>query len=107
MKAAARALDHIHSKGLVHNGLTAKKFFLGPEDAVKLDVFEMACPAREFDPAQLVPDLIADTQRLTYIAPEVLRGDAIDGRAEKVVGIVLLARQGDKEITRTGRAGVR
>jgi serine/threonine protein kinase len=83
VKQAALALDHIHSKGLVHHGLTARKVFLDAAGQVKLDGFEMARPARLFDPTQLISEIISDANRLPYVAPELLRGDPVDGRADQ------------------------
>jgi serine/threonine protein kinase len=83
VKQAALALDHVHSKGLVHNGLTSQKVFLGSERQLKLDGFEMARPARLFDASQLAAEILSDTSRLPYVAPELLSGDPVDGRSDQ------------------------
>ena len=80
---AAQALDHIHSKGLAHNHLTPEKVVIGADGQTKLDGFEMAQASRSIDAGELVQELAANPSRLAYVAPELLRGDPIDGRADQ------------------------
>ena len=80
---AAQALDHIHSKGLVHNHLTPEQVVIGADGQTKLDGFELARGSQSFDAAEMIAELAANPSQLQYVAPELLRGDPIDGRVDQ------------------------
>lgn len=80
----SRALDHIHARGLVHGDVTAANVWLTPDGGVKLLDLGLLTPAGT---AWREP-----SGTLSAMAPEVLRGERIDRRAD-LYGLGVLAYQ--------------
>ncbi len=95
-----RALQYIHSRGLIHYDVKPRNIFVMPDGTVKLMDFGLIGRARAEGPLKLrgTPD---------YVAPELVRGDVVDHRADLYsLGITLyeivtgkLPFQGDSTMT--------
>jgi len=92
----ARALAHAHGRNIVHHDLKSANVVVTPEGLVKVLDFGLArrLPKVEVDEATKslrsfeASDAVAGT--LFYMAPEVLRGQAGDGRSDLwALGVVL------------------
>ncbi|OBF27661.1 serine/threonine protein kinase [Mycobacterium sp. ACS4331] len=78
----AKALDYAHARGIVHRDIKPANFLLsgqaGPDERVLLGDFGIA---RAFDDVGLTATgLVMAT--IAYAAPEVISGEAFDGRAD-------------------------
>lgn len=81
----ARALAYIHERGIVHRDVSCANLLVTPEGSVKLMDFGLAA-AREDGPV----DASKLFGTVAYLAPEQIRGDAVDGRADLyALGVVL------------------
>jgi len=93
----ARALAAAHRKGLVHRDVKPENVMVRGDGVVKVLDFGIARrTAGEVDPtaatSQALPTLTAEGARLgtpLYMAPEQIRGDALDGRADQFSWSVL------------------
>ena len=81
LKKAALALDHAHSKGLIHRNLTPESLLLDDDD-LKVTGFEIARPAQYLnsEPGQDL-DLLLDS--IHYMSPELVKGDTLDPRSDQ------------------------
>jgi serine/threonine protein kinase len=87
----ARALAAAHRKGLVHRDVKPENVMVRADGVVKVLDFGIARrTASEVDPtaatSQALPTLTAEGARLgtpLYMAPEQIRGDALDGRGDQ------------------------
>jgi serine/threonine-protein kinase len=95
---AARALAGAHRRGLVHRDVKPENVMVRDDGAVKVLDFGIARSARRTgDPAvsttaPALATLTLDGARLgtpVYMAPEQIRGDALDGRADQFAWGVL------------------
>lgn len=89
LKSAALALDHAHSKGLIHRNLTPDSLLLDEDGNLKVTGFEIARPAQYLnsDDAGQDFDLLLDS--IHYMSPELVRGDILDPRADQYsLGVV-------------------
>jgi eukaryotic-like serine/threonine-protein kinase len=82
----ADALDHAHHRGIIHRDLKSSNVIVMPGGDVKVLDFglsrRLAAPA---DGGASAMSVLADASvagTLTHIAPEVFRGDAVDGRID-------------------------
>ena len=74
----AAALDYAHQAGVCHGNLKPGNILLAEDGAVKVADFSIARAASDDDPGRTGEVLGADG----YLAPEVVRGDDADGRAD-------------------------
>ena len=89
----ARGLTAAHARGIVHGDLKPENIFLGTDGRVKILDFGLATL---HDPARTGGRAVGDapgrhvTGTVGYMAPEQLRGEATDGRADVfALGVVL------------------
>jgi serine/threonine protein kinase len=82
LKKAALALDHAHSKGLIHRNLTPENLLLDDDGELKITGFEIARPAQYLnsDAGQDL-DLLLDS--IHYMSPELVKGDVLDARSDQ------------------------
>jgi serine/threonine-protein kinase len=93
----ARALAAAHRKGLVHRDVKPENVMVRGDGVVKVLDFGIARrTASEVDPtaatSQAMPTLTAEGVRVgtpLYMAPEQIRGDTLDGRADQFAWSVL------------------
>jgi TolB-like protein/tetratricopeptide (TPR) repeat protein len=89
----AAALDHAHRRGIIHRDLKPSNVVLTPEQQVKVLDFGLSRRVEPgvgtTSPASILSDAsVAGT--LTHIAPEVLRGQPVDARADLwALGVML------------------
>ncbi|MBZ4612456.1 serine/threonine-protein kinase [Mycobacterium avium] len=91
--AAAEALDHAHQRGLLHRDVKPQNIMISrPEDGsaprILLSDFGIARPAADdADLTQITPSHTDTTAKMggayDYTAPEQLRGEDLDGRADQ------------------------
>ncbi len=83
LKSAALALDHAHSKGLIHRNLTPESLLIDADGDLKITGFEIARPAQYLnsDHAGQDFDLLLDS--IHYMSPELVKGDVLDGRSDQ------------------------
>ncbi|HUG84823.1 MAG TPA: serine/threonine-protein kinase [Euzebya sp.] len=82
----ASALAHAHDRGIVHRDIKPANILLGPEGGVKVTDFGIAKAA--LDTTLTATGRVMGTA--AYVAPEQLRGHAVDGRADLYsLGLVL------------------
>ncbi|ETB37856.1 hypothetical protein O974_27955, partial [Mycobacterium avium 11-0986] len=91
--AAAEALDHAHQRGLLHRDVKPQNIMISrPEDGstprILLSDFGIARPAADdADLTQITPSHTDTTAKVggayDYTAPEQLRGEDLDGRADQ------------------------
>jgi eukaryotic-like serine/threonine-protein kinase len=74
----AAALDYAHQAGVCHGSLKPGNILLADDGTVKVADFSIARAATEDDPGRTGEVLGVDG----YLAPEVVRGDEADGRAD-------------------------
>jgi serine/threonine protein kinase len=83
LKSAALALDHAHSKGLIHRNLTPESLLLSDDGDLKITGFEIARPAQYLNSDQSGQDLDLLLDSIHYMSPELVKGDVLDPRADQ------------------------
>jgi serine/threonine-protein kinase len=73
----AAALDAAHARGLVHRDVKPSNILVGDDDHVYLGDFGLSRRLDAYGPA---PGTSLGT--IAYVAPEQIRGDGVDGRAD-------------------------
>jgi serine/threonine-protein kinase len=79
LEQIAAALDATHAHNIVHRDLKPENVFLGDEDFVKVFDFGI-CKLSRLDGKATVQGTMLGTPE--YMAPEQVRGDAVDARAD-------------------------
>jgi serine/threonine protein kinase len=77
-----RALDCLHSRGLVHRDVKPSNIMVGNDGRVTLFDFGLACPSRGDAAAAGAAEVCPGVGTLEYAAPEQMRGEAVDARAD-------------------------
>ncbi|HEX9800519.1 MAG TPA: serine/threonine-protein kinase [Thermoanaerobaculia bacterium] len=75
--AVADALDHAHARGVVHRDLKPANVLLADDGAVKVSDFGVAML---LDDSSTLTGTLRGTP--SYMAPEQIRGEAVDGRSD-------------------------
>ena len=93
-KQIAAALDHAHRRGIIHRDLKSANVALSPDGTVKVLDFGLSRRLVTADGATQSPTAILANASvagtLTHIAPEVLRGEAVDQRVDLwALGVIL------------------
>jgi serine/threonine protein kinase len=83
LKSAALALDHAHSRGLIHRNLTPDSLLLDDEGDLKITGFEIARPAQYLNSDESGQDLELLLDSIHYMSPELVKGDALDARSDQ------------------------
>lgn len=91
----AGVLEHAHRRGVVHRGLRPDRIVLTPRRRFPISMPDWS-EARTHDAAHPIPHVPAPGAR-HYVAPELVRGDGIDDRADiyalGVIGVLALTGQ--------------
>src|SRR3984957_16847614 len=82
LKSAALALDHAHSKGLIHRNLTPDCVLLDDDGDLKITGFEIARPAQYLN-SEAGQDLDLLLDSIHYMSPELVKGDVLDARSDQ------------------------
>ncbi|MDQ3335196.1 MAG: serine/threonine protein kinase [Myxococcota bacterium] len=102
----AAVLEHTHRRGLVHRGLRPDRIVLTPHRRFPICIPDWS-DARTHDAAHAIPHVPSPGSR-QYVAPELVRGDVVDDRADiYALGVIaFLALTGKHPYTSplTGRA---
>jgi len=78
---AAAGLNHLHEHGWIHRDIKPDNFLLNDDDVVKLIDFNLACkPTGALGKIFGMKAQVKGTH--SYMSPEQIRGQAIDGRAD-------------------------
>ena len=75
------ALEYLHERGLVHGNVAGETIFLTKSGSLKLAGFSLANLSGEGDPERARRRLL-DSQAVSYMAPEAIRGTPLDPRAD-------------------------
>src|SRR5262245_28091682 len=78
-RQVASALDAAHAQGLVHRDVKPSNILLDVSDRAYLADFGLS---RLSSDAAKPPDVEASLGTIDYVAPEQIRGDAVDGRTD-------------------------
>jgi eukaryotic-like serine/threonine-protein kinase len=102
----ARGLTAAQARGIVHGDLKPENVFLGTDGRVKILDFGLARMHQSSRPAGQPSSVVTGT--IAYMAPEQLRGERIDGRADVfALGVVLHEMLvGARPFTADGRLAV-
>ncbi len=82
LKKAALALDHAHSKGLIHRNLTPDSLLVDDDGDLKITGFEIARPAQYLN-SEAGQDLDLLLDSIHYMSPELVKGDTLDPRSDQ------------------------
>lgn len=82
LKKAALALDHAHSRGLIHRNLTPESLLLDDDGELKVTGFEIARPAQYLN-SEAGQDLDLLLDSIHYMSPELVKGDVLDARSDQ------------------------
>jgi len=92
LKKAALALDHAHSKGLIHRNLTPESLLLDDDGELKITGFEIARPAQYLN-SEAGQDLDLLLDSIHYMSPELVKGDILDPRSDQYsLGVIAWKR---------------
>jgi serine/threonine protein kinase len=78
LRQVAAGLDHLHAKGLVHQDVKPQNLFVTQTGEVRVLDYGIAKVVRAYG----APGAQASGGTLAYMAPEQLRGEAVDRRAD-------------------------
>ena len=77
-----RALGCLHSRGLVHRDVKPSNIMIGNDGRVTLFDFGLVCASRGDATAARAEELSPGVGTLEYAAPEQMRGEVVDARAD-------------------------
>jgi serine/threonine-protein kinase len=77
LKNGASALDHVHSKGLLHNNLNPECMLLSEDGSLKISGFDLAQSVARLNSERATVDPDRLLVQLPYVPPEVLRGTPV------------------------------
>jgi serine/threonine-protein kinase len=80
VRGVATILEDAHRRGVVHRGLRPDRIVLAPRRRFPICIPDWS-DARTHDAAQRIPH-VPSRESQQYIAPELLRGDTVDDRAD-------------------------
>jgi eukaryotic-like serine/threonine-protein kinase len=82
LRKAALALDHAHSRGLIHRNLTPDSLLLDDDGELKVTGFEIARPAQYLN-SEAGQDLDLLLDSIHYMSPELVKGDILDPHSDQ------------------------
>lgn len=86
LEALADPLDHLHRMDIIHRDISPSNIIVGPDGA--LTVIDLGIGHHVESSTLTRDDLLAGTPK--YLAPEIIRGERADGRADQYsVGVML------------------
>ena len=93
-KDIAAALDHAHQRGIIHRDLKSANVAISADGTLKVLDFGLSRPLQiSAGTVHIPPTVLCETSvagTLTHLAPEVLRGEAVDQRIDVwAFGVVL------------------
>jgi serine/threonine protein kinase len=105
LKNASAALDHVHSKGLLHNNLNPECMLLSEDGELKISGFDLAQSVARLNSERATIDADRLLAQLPYLSPEVLRGTSLGASSDQysLAAIMWHCLRGHAPFERDGR----